>query len=140
MSELVAERTERSTSWRTDGLVAVVAAGAAALGWAIAHEAGIELAVKSGSGTMHVGLAAAVVVALAAGIIGSALLRVLERRTASGLQVWTIIAAVVWAVSFTGPLGALTASAGLVLAGLHLVVGGVVVLGLRYAHAPRRNA
>jgi uncharacterized protein DUF6069 len=142
MSQLVAERTERRTSWRTDGLVAVVAAGVASLGWAVARAAGIDLAVRSGAGTMHVGLAAAVVVAIGAGVAGAMLLRLLERRTASGLLVWTIIAAVVWAVSFTGPLGALTAPAGLVLAGLHLAVGAVVVFGLRYAHraSPERVA
>ena len=140
MSELVASRMERSTSWRVDGLVAVGAAGAAAVGWAAARAAGIDLVVMQGSGTTHVSLASAVAVALVAGIAGAVLLRLLERRATWGLRVWTAVAGAVWLVSLTGPFGALTLSAGLVLAGLHCGVGAVVFFGLRYAHAPRRNA
>jgi uncharacterized protein DUF6069 len=140
MSELVAERIGRGTSWWTDSLVAVVAAGAAAVGWAAAHSAGIELAVRSGTATTHVGLASAVAVALIAAIAGAVLLRLLERRETWGLRVWTAVAGAVWLVSLSGPFGALTVWAGLVLAGLHLAVGAVVFFGLRYAHAPRRNA
>ena len=56
-------------------------------------------------------------------------------RSTRGLRVWTILACVVWALSFVGPLGATTVSAGVALALLHLGVGGVLVLGLRRSHA-----
>ena len=42
-----------------------------------------------------------------------------------------------WVVSFAGPAGARTLSAGLTLAALHLVVGAVVIVGLRRRHADR---
>jgi Family of unknown function (DUF6069) len=139
MSELVAGRIERHTSWTTDGLVAVGAAGLASVGWATARMGGVDLAVRSGSGTSNVSLASVVVVALVAGIAGAMLLRLLERRTASGLRVWTIVAAAVWALSLSGPLSARSLAAGGVLAALHLLVGGVVVLGLRHAHTTHGN-
>ena len=92
MSELVAGRTERSTSWLADGLVAAVAAAVAAVGWAAAHAAGIELVVRRGEGNTHVNLASAVAVALTAAVARAVLLRLLERRETWGLRVWTAVA------------------------------------------------
>ncbi len=120
---------------RADAGVAVVSAAAAAAVWAVARAAGVDLVVRSGSGTTDVNVVSVVVTSLVVAIVGAALLRLLERRTARGRRTWTIVAVAVWAVSFLGPLSATHPSAGLVLACLHLVVGSVVVLGLRRTHA-----
>ena len=113
------------------GAVALVAMTAAALVWACARVAGMHLEVHSGSGTSEVTVVPVIVVPMLATVLGVSLLRVLERRTAQALRVWTIVAVVVWAMSFLGPLSATRPSTGLVLASLHLVVGVVIVVGLR---------
>jgi hypothetical protein len=120
---------------RADAGVAVLTAAAAAAVWGVARAAGIDLVVKSGSGTSHVNVVSVVVTALVVAIAGAAVLRLLERRTTHGRRTWTLVAIVVWAVSFLGPLSATHAQAGLALACLHLLVGAVVVLGLRRTHA-----
>jgi chromate transport protein ChrA len=125
---------------RAEAGVAVLAAAVAAAVWAAARLAGVDLVVKSGSGTSDVNAVSVVVTALVVAIVAAALLRLLERRTSSGRHTWTIVAIVVWAVSFLGPLSATRPSAGLVLASLHLLVGAVVVLGLRRAHAADRTS
>jgi hypothetical protein len=82
-------------------------------------------------------LVSVVVTALVVAVTAAGLLRVLERRTAGALRVWTGIALAVWVVSFAGPAGASSWSAGLTLAALHLVVGAVVIAGLRLRHVGR---
>jgi len=118
-----------------DGAVALVAAAAATLVWACARISDLHLEVRSGSGTMDVTAASVIITTLLVAAAGAGLLRVLERRTTRGLRVWTIVAVTVWALSFSGPLSATRPSTGLVLAGLHLLVGGVIVVGLRRTHA-----
>ncbi len=137
MSQLVQEKTAvGNRSWRDDWPVAVTAAGAAAGVWVLATQvAGADLAVRAGSGTQQVGLVSVVVTSLVVSVAGSALLRLLQRRTPRGTAIWTAIAASVWVVSFTGPLGARSAAAGLWLVALHLVVGAVVLFGLRSRRA-----
>jgi len=51
--------------------------------------------------------------------------------------VWTGVAMAVWVVSLVGPASARTVQAALTLAALHLVVGAVVIVGLRRRHADR---
>jgi Family of unknown function (DUF6069) len=119
---------------KDDGAVALVAAAAAALVWACARAAGLHLEVTSGSGTTEVNLVSVVVTTMVVAIAGAGLLRVLERRTTRALRVWTIVAVTVWALSLLGPLSATRPVTGLVLAGMHLLVGAVVVLGLRRTH------
>ncbi len=131
------QAVQRVGTWRDDWPVAVVAAGAAALVWVGGTVAGVDVAVRSGSGTREVGLVSVVVTALVVAVAAAGLLRLLERRTAGALRVWTGIALVVWVVSFAGPAGASSLSAGLILAALHLVVGAVVIVGLRLRHADR---
>jgi len=122
-------------TWRDDWPVAVVAAGAAAVVWVGATVAGVEVAVRSGSSTRDVGLVSVVVTAVVAAAVGAGLLSVLERRTSGARRVWTGVAVTVWVVSLAGPAGARTLSAGLTLTALHLVVGAVVIVGLRRRHA-----
>ena len=70
-------------------------------------------------------------------LAGAWLLRLLERSTPQARTIWTLVAVVVWAASFYGPLGARSLAAGLGLALLHAVVGSVVVIGLRRRHSDR---
>lgn len=132
MGQPVQEHARRRVrSWRDDLPVAAVAALASGLGWAVATLCGVDLVVRTGSATQHVNVVSVVVTAVVVTIAGGGLLRVLERRTKSAVRLWTTIAAAVLLVSLAGPLGAETVAAGSVLAGLHLVVGGVVIVGLR---------
>ena len=111
-------------------LVVVAAVVAAAL-WLAAKAVGIDLAVHAGDGSRPVGLVSVIVTVVVVALAGAGLLRVLERRTTNGLRTWTAIAVAVWALSFLGPLSAMTVGAGLVLATMHLAVAALVVGGLR---------
>ena len=135
MSQPNDERAEGTTGWQDDWPVATGAAVLAAAVWVVATQVlGVDLALGTGQ---QVNVVSVVVTSLVVAVAGAGLLRVLERRTAHGLRTWTVIAGVVWGLSFAGPLRAATVAAGLGLACLHLVVGGVVVLGLRRRHAVR---
>lgn len=138
MGETVHDRAVQAVgTWRDDWPVAVVAAGAAAVVWTVATVAGVNVAVRSGSGSREVGLLSVVVTAVVVAAAGAGLLGILERRTPDARRVWTGVAMAVWVVSLAGPAGARTVPAGLTLAALHLVVGAVVVIGLRGRHANR---
>ena len=132
MSGLVHEQeSPRVGSWRDDVPVAVVAAGGATAVWVVARALGAELAVHSGSGTQEIGLVSVLVTATVVTLASGGLLRVLARRTTGAERLWTGVALAALAVSLAGPAGAVTLSAGLALAAMHLVVGGVVIIGLR---------
>lgn len=136
MSKTVKDRAGMVVgTWRDDWPVVVVAAGAAAVVWVGATVAGVDVAVRSGSSTHHVGLVSVVVTAVVVAVVGAGLLRVLEPRTPGARRVWTGVAMAVWVVSLAGPAGARTLSAGLTLTALHLVVGAVVIVGLRRRQA-----
>jgi len=92
---------------------------------------GVDLVASTGDGTVQVTSIAVAGTALLAGAAGWALLAVLEHLTRSALPAWTIVAVAVLVVSFAGPLAAGSAVATASLIVLHLVVGSVVVLGLR---------
>lgn len=112
----------------------LAAAVTAAAGWAIAGPlAGVTLAVRltAAGPVQRVGLTAVLTASLLAGLAGWALLAVLERRAGGARTAWTVIALTTLAVSLAGPLAARSAAAAGVLAGLHLLVGGVLVAGLR---------
>ena len=87
--------------------------------------------------SLYVGLVSVVVTAVVVAVAGAGLLRVLERRTPEARRVWTGVAMAVWVVSLVGPASARTVQAALTLAALHLVVGAVVIVGLRRRHADR---
>lgn len=92
---------------------------------------GLELLVGTGASVTTVGPASVLVAALVAGGAGWLTLALLERATAHGRRVWTLIAGVVLGLSLLGPLGG---GSGGVIAGLmalHLVVGLTILLGLR---------
>jgi Family of unknown function (DUF6069) len=112
--------------------VAAAAAAAWAL-WVVAVPVGgVDLAVGMGGRTQPVGLGSVLVVSLAAGLVGWALLAVLERRSGSAVTVWTAVALGVLVLSLLGPVtSAVGVSAGAVLAGMHVLVAAVVVPALR---------
>jgi hypothetical protein len=121
-------------SWSGDvkgRLVVVAAAVAATMLWLVARASGIDLAVHAGDGSREVGLVSVIVTVVVVAVAAAGLLRVLDRRTTHGRRTWTIVAVAVWALSFLGPLTAMTVAAGLALATMHLAVGAVVVGGLR---------
>ncbi|WP_426512613.1 DUF6069 family protein [Dactylosporangium sp. McL0621] len=115
-----------TTSLPRAGVVgaAVVAAEAVFL---LVHAAGADLSVP---GQGPVGAVAVGVTAALAGLLGWALLAVLERTTRRGRTIWVVTAAAVLLLSLLGPLGAATAGAVAGLAALHLTVGAVLLAGL----------
>ena len=127
------QETPAATPKRADAKVVVVATALAVVVWAAAKAAGVDLEVRSGSGTTRsarLGDRDPVVV----GAVAAALLRLLERRTSSGLRTWTIVAVVgVGRCRSSGRCRRPASERGLVLATMHLAVGAVVVGGLRPA-------
>ncbi|WP_395655983.1 DUF6069 family protein [Nocardioides sp.] len=117
-------------TWRDDLPVAAVAAGSAALVWVAGRAAGVAIEVQEGAGTRSVGVVSVVVTAVVVTLTAGALLRVMSRRR-QRRRWWTVVALGVLALSMLGPLSAVSATAGLVLATMHAVVAGVVVIGLR---------
>ena len=102
----------------------------------------IDLAVRSGGQTQHVGAVAVGVIAALVGLAGWGLLSLLERRTRNGFRIWLVIALTVFAVSLLGPLGGSTTAARAGLAGLHASVAAVLIVGMalsrRLARRPAR--
>lgn len=109
---------------------AVVAAGVT---FALLHgPAGIDLAARTGGTVAHVTLAAVVLAAAVSAAAGWGLLALLERFTGRARAAWTAIAAGVLLLSLlVGPTAGVTTAAKVGLAALHLVVGAVVIGGLR---------
>lgn len=93
---------------------------------------GVDLAVRlDGAGVQQVGNLAVTVTSLLAGFAGWAALALLERWTGHARRVWTVLACGVLVASLTGPLAAVSPAATAVLLGLHLLVGAVLLVGLR---------
>lgn len=112
--------------------VVASAPAAALLVWlAWTQVAGVGLRAESHGTTQTVGAPAVVASALLFSLLGCALLRVLERRTARGLRTWTWIGGGVLVVSLLGTLGATSPAAGLGLASMHATVALVLLVGLR---------
>ena len=97
--------------------------------WAVAVPmVGLDLTATPIAGTATpVGALAVVAGALCAGLSGWALLAVLERRAAHPRRTWTVIAAVVLALSLATPIMGATGPEMLVLLSMHLAVGAVLI-------------
>jgi hypothetical protein len=121
------------------GAAVVCATLAAVLVWVVAVPiGGVDLQVEMGGETEAVDLRAVAVVALGSGLLGWALLALLEWRIRRAATIWTAVALVVTLLSLAGPLTSATnAAAGAVLVGLHLVVAAVLILALRRTSSGR---
>lgn len=127
-------RADRAARRRTRAVTVLVAMVAALLGWvALDPLAGVELTVRTADdgAVQAVGPDAAMVAALASGLAGWALLALLERCSAKARSIWTVTAGLVLLVSLLGTSAATSASATAALASLHILVGGVLIMGLR---------
>lgn len=126
------------TTTRRRWLIVPASAVAAVIVWTVAVPiAGVDLEAKTGSQVQHVGMASVIAVSLVVAVLATlvriALARAMRARPGRGSRAWLIIASVVLLVSLAGPAGAVTASAAWSLAALHLVVGGLLIVGLRHA-------
>ncbi|MET7750796.1 DUF6069 family protein [Micromonospora sp. NPDC005367] len=123
-----------TTTARRTGRAITVAAGAASalLLWVVKDPwAGIDLAVRQGDTTRHIGPVAVVVAALTAGLAAWGLLALLERTVGHPVRTFRIIALVVLVLSLAGPLGGgVDINSRLALLAMHLTVGAALILGL----------
>lgn len=113
-----------------------VAVGAGALAalvvWILAVPVlGVDLAVAQGGATQAVGVVAVIVTPVLAGLLGWALLALLESRARHGRRIWIAVAVVIVLLSVVGPITSATnTAAAITLTLMHLVVATVVIPGL----------
>lgn len=135
--------TARRGSASRRALTVVGAAVAALAVWLLAGPVlGIDLDVRQApdSSTLVPVTASAVVISsVLAGLLGWALLALLERWGARGVIVWRSIAGAVALLSLGGPLSLAQSTGGaVVLALLHVVVAGVLLVALPRARSTAR--
>ena len=130
--------SRRLPVWRTTAL----AVGAAVLTWAAeAPLGGVDLTVSSGGATRDVGVVSVVVSAVIVALAAAGTARLVRRWATRPRRTWLVTGTMVLVLSFAGPIGqAVTTSAGLALAALHVVVGLAVVPTLAAALPQRREA
>jgi hypothetical protein len=101
--------------------------------------AGIDLRARQGT-MVHIGAISVLVSSAVAALAGWGLLAIMERRTAKARDIWTVIATIVCFVSISSPIDrGVDLGSKLGLASLHLLVGAVVVIGLRRTLAVRER-
>ncbi|TDD47266.1 hypothetical protein E1263_34895 [Kribbella antibiotica] len=124
--------TKRRTD-RSRLLVVGAATIASAAWWAVLVPiAGLTLDANQGGTLQHVGLPAIAIASAALTFAGWALLAILERASRGARKAWTIVAAIACLLSLGSPLtGGIGLGAKLGLASFHLLVGAIVILGLR---------
>lgn len=141
-TENTTERTVNSLRNRGRWIVVLVAMSAAVATWTVAVPLlGIQLLVNVTGSVRGVGQLDVALSSLAAGLLGWALLAILERTTRHAGAIWIAIATLVLLVSLLGALAATTVSGLLVLLVLHLVTGLILIAGLptiRGGLRPRR--
>ena len=132
-----ASRTTTGTSPRAAQLTVVIGAVAAALAlWIVAEPVlGIDLRAPASGNVPNsdIGPVMVVLASLVSALLGWGLLALLQKFTARARTVWTVIAGVVLAASLFGPLSGegITGANRVVLLLMHLVVGAVLIIGLR---------
>jgi len=117
---------------RTGRVITVVAAAAGALLlWTVGGPwAGVDLAVRQGDTTRHIGPAAVALTALVAGLAAWGLLAMLERTVRRPVRAYRSIALILLLLSLAGPLGGVGTSSRLVLLAMHVTVGAALIIGL----------
>lgn len=123
---------------RARALTVAAAVAAAVLGWALlAPVAGLDLTVTVGTGQQRLGVVAVIAATLVTGLVGWGIRALLDRLTGRARTVWTVIATIVLALSLLGPVGSAVGGGTVAaLIGLHLLVGLVLLLGLRAGRMP----
>ncbi|GIL26071.1 DUF6069 family protein [Actinocatenispora comari] len=123
---------------RARALTVAAAVATAVLGWALlAPVAGLDLTVTVGTGQQRLGVVAVIAATLVTGLVGWGLRALLDRLTGRARTVWTVIATIVLALSLLGPVGSAVGGGTVAaLIGLHLLVGLVLLLGLRAGRMP----
>jgi len=124
----------RSATRHRHRAVVTALAAVAALGlWAVAAVGSDTDLQALRQGDLHViGPGAVVITATVAALAGWAVLALLERFTARARTIWTGVALAALLASLGGPLsGGVGTGSKVVLALMHLVVGAVVIVGLR---------
>lgn len=118
---------------RERAIVTGSAAAAALVLWAVAAVGSDTELQALRQGDVHVvGPGGAFGTATVAALAGWALLATLERFTARAQTIWTGVAIVALLASLGGPLsGGIGTGSKVVLTVMHLVVGGIVIVGLR---------
>ncbi|HEY3506325.1 MAG TPA: DUF6069 family protein [Actinocatenispora sp.] len=127
MSTTTAARPVRRT--RVVAVFGTVAANLVV--WAVAVPAlGVDLSVRTGTGTIQVGPGLVAIVTMLAGLLGWTLLGLLQGRTRRPAVIWSVIAGAVLLISLLGPLGAVTGGAVATLLAMHLVAGAGLIPAL----------
>jgi hypothetical protein len=126
--------TATNTTVRRTGRVITVAAAVAGalLLWTVDGPwAGLDLAVRRGDTTQHIGPAAVALTALVAALAAWGVLALLERTVRRPVRTYRIIASIVLVLSLAGPLGSgVGTSSRLVLLAMHVTVGAALIIGL----------
>jgi len=132
MTNDIQDTTTTTTVRRTGRAITVVASVAGALLlWTVGGPwAGVDLAVRQGGSTQHIGPAAVALTALAAALAAWGLLALLERTARRPARTYRIIATTVLILSLAGPLGGVGTSSRLVLLAMHVTVGAALIIGL----------
>jgi len=133
MTDHLQHTATNTTTRRTGRAITVVAAAAGALLlWAVDGPwAGLDLAVRQGDTTQHVGPAAVALTALAAALAAWGLLALLERTVRNPVRTYRIIASIVLVLSLAGPLGSgVDTNSRVVLLAMHVTVGTALIVGL----------
>lgn len=99
--------------------------------WFIARALDVTLAVNTGGNRQDVAVSAVVAATVIAGLTGWALLALLERLTAAGRTIWTVVAVLVLLVSLLGPLGGVSTGTKVTLAVMHLAAAAVIIPAFR---------
>jgi hypothetical protein len=133
MSEATSQLPTHGSA-RTAMLTVLGATAAAVAIWVVAVATGADLTVSFGPGQpiQKVTVVNVIVAALVGSLAGWGLLALLRRFTTNARAIWTVIAIIVLMLSLGGPLSAIAAgSTKAWLAGMHLAVATVTIVGLR---------
>ena len=134
MPATVSPTLERRASPVIRATVLIGAVGAGLFGWAVAGPlAGADFIIRLSPSTSprHIGPTDIAVAALLAGLAAWLFLALLEWWTPKARPVWTVSALLVLAISLIGPFDARSTGTVIALICLHLLVGGVLIGGLR---------
>ena len=123
-------------------LVVIAAVAAAVLVWVVADpllKADLDVRFGDSGPVDHITARAVAVTTLAGGLLGWALLELLERRSPRGQDIWVAVAVLAMLLSLLGPIIAgMTVSATVGLLAIHIVASGVLIALLPYGIRSRR--